>query len=214
MMVAMLCATERRESGERTDSDRHRSRSRVRRCRRKSRSGLVAVNRYYDPITGQFMSVDPLVTKTHQAYVYTSDNPVNISDPTGALGSRASEHVEGTCGTSFMDVSAYASGRVSADIGFFDLCFDADFVSATAWFFDVSDPINPNNWYPSVEITSLAMRRSYHHDFARSGFGSGNDVFVLPGLEAAGIRWSGWFESIPIPDWAVDLLHPLEVEIP
>lgn len=41
------------------------------------------INRYYDPITGQFVSVDPDVTETGQAYAYAQDNPVTLTDPTG-----------------------------------------------------------------------------------------------------------------------------------
>jgi hypothetical protein len=44
---------------------------------------VVLVNRYYDPVTGQFMSVDPMVAQTQEAYVYTGDNPVNEADPSG-----------------------------------------------------------------------------------------------------------------------------------
>ncbi len=47
-------------------------------------TGLVyLVDRYYDPQTGQFLSVDPLVAATQQAYVYSSDDPVSLKDPTG-----------------------------------------------------------------------------------------------------------------------------------
>ena len=35
------------------------------------------VNRYYDPATDQFLSVDPLVPVTGQAYAFTGDDPVN-----------------------------------------------------------------------------------------------------------------------------------------
>jgi RHS repeat-associated protein len=39
--------------------------------------------RYYDPSTGQFISRDPLVSTTRQAYAYVADNPLNGADPTG-----------------------------------------------------------------------------------------------------------------------------------
>ena len=42
-----------------------------------------SVHRYYDPATGQFLSMDPLVTITGAPYFYAGDNPVNGSDPTG-----------------------------------------------------------------------------------------------------------------------------------
>ncbi len=44
-----------------------------------------SVGRYYDPATGQFLSVDPLVDVTRQPYAYTGDNPVNEADPTGTI---------------------------------------------------------------------------------------------------------------------------------
>jgi RHS repeat-associated protein len=49
-------------------------------------NGLVyLVNRYYEPGTGQFLSVDPLVDISGQPYAYTGDDPVNGTDPTGEL---------------------------------------------------------------------------------------------------------------------------------
>ena len=41
------------------------------------------MGRYYDPATGQFLNVDPLVDATGQTYVYTGDDPVNGVDPSG-----------------------------------------------------------------------------------------------------------------------------------
>ena len=47
-------------------------------------TGLIYfVNRYYDPSTGQFLSVDPLVGITDQPYEYAGSDPVNGSDPLG-----------------------------------------------------------------------------------------------------------------------------------
>lgn len=40
-------------------------------------------NRFYDPGVGMFLSVDPLVAATGEAYVYGSGNPITLSDPTG-----------------------------------------------------------------------------------------------------------------------------------
>ncbi|MGH9091062.1 MAG: RHS repeat-associated core domain-containing protein [Acidimicrobiales bacterium] len=49
-------------------------------------TGLIyLVNRYYDPTTGQFLSVDPDVGITEQPYVYTGGDPVDGSDPLGVL---------------------------------------------------------------------------------------------------------------------------------
>jgi RHS repeat-associated protein len=47
-------------------------------------TGLIyLVNRYYDPITAQFMSIDPLYQQTQLAYEYAEDNPINEADPSG-----------------------------------------------------------------------------------------------------------------------------------
>jgi hypothetical protein len=48
------------------------------------------VGRYYDPETGQFLSVDPEVQQTLQAYLYVGDDPVNGTDSLG-LGANPKE---------------------------------------------------------------------------------------------------------------------------
>ena len=42
-----------------------------------------SINRYYDPTTDQFLSIDPDVAETDQPYVFTNDDPLNASDPLG-----------------------------------------------------------------------------------------------------------------------------------
>ncbi len=39
--------------------------------------------RYYDPVTAQFMTVDPIVGLTGQRYAYVNGNPINNVDPSG-----------------------------------------------------------------------------------------------------------------------------------
>ncbi|HMK96976.1 MAG TPA: RHS repeat-associated core domain-containing protein, partial [Acidimicrobiales bacterium] len=39
--------------------------------------------RWYDPATGQFLSVDPALAETDQPYAYAGDDPVNEGDPSG-----------------------------------------------------------------------------------------------------------------------------------
>ena len=47
-------------------------------------SGLYYLRaRYYDPATAQFMTVDPRLALTGQAYGFSGNNPRNASDPTG-----------------------------------------------------------------------------------------------------------------------------------
>jgi len=61
---------------------------------------LFLNNRHYDPQTGVFVSVDPLVTMTGQPYIYGAANPITYSDPSG-LGPDTSAHArEGAGGCS------------------------------------------------------------------------------------------------------------------
>jgi RHS repeat-associated protein len=47
---------------------------------------LYLINRYYDPATGQFISVDPYLDQTNAPYTYADGNPVTNTDPTGLTG--------------------------------------------------------------------------------------------------------------------------------
>ena len=48
------------------------------------RDALVYLNnRYLDPTLRSFVSVDPLVVSTGEAYIYGAANPITYSDPTG-----------------------------------------------------------------------------------------------------------------------------------
>ncbi|WP_346534398.1 IPT/TIG domain-containing protein [Micromonospora sp. DPT] len=49
-------------------------------------TGLVYLgNRYYDPETAQFLTVDPALALSGSAYGYAANNPVNVVDRDGAL---------------------------------------------------------------------------------------------------------------------------------
>ena len=56
-------------------------------------------NRYQDPTTGTFISVDPLVGQTGQAYLYGGGNPTTLSDPDGLCAGR--EGARGGCGIDY-----------------------------------------------------------------------------------------------------------------
>jgi RHS repeat-associated protein len=52
-----------------------------------SDTGLIYLrHRVYDPVTGQFLSVDPLEMYTGEPYGYAGDNPLNYGDPRGLAG--------------------------------------------------------------------------------------------------------------------------------
>ena len=57
-------------------------------------TGLIyLVHRYYDPATGQFLSIDPNLSTTNQAYQYAGDDPINSSDPSGLYSYDYNEYI-------------------------------------------------------------------------------------------------------------------------
>ena len=49
-------------------------------------SGLIWMRtRYYDPASGQFLTLDPAAAATRAPYQYAADDPVNLEDPTGLV---------------------------------------------------------------------------------------------------------------------------------
>jgi hypothetical protein len=73
------------------------------------------VGRYYDPGTGQFISVDPLVNETGQPYAYTGDDPVNGTDPLGLCTTKAYGYLyAGPCATTGAEAIAAENGIQAA----------------------------------------------------------------------------------------------------
>lgn len=60
---------------------------------------------FYDPLTGQFFSRDPLVSTTRSAYGYVGGRPTNRTDPSGMA-------MVGACGDVSGDMGIYFSGQV------------------------------------------------------------------------------------------------------
>ena len=79
------------------------------------------IGRYYDPGTGQFISVDPAVDQTEAPYAYVSGDPVNGVDPIGLgciLGIACG--AQGAIGTAWGEVNPFSSTnyfRQSAENG-------------------------------------------------------------------------------------------------
>lgn len=94
-------------------------------------TGLIyLINRYYDPATGQFTSLDPQIDQSLQPYAYTAGDPVSETDPTGLLASGGCTHAVPSCrydralNDTYNEMrhitgsNAYASIRYLNDIGF------------------------------------------------------------------------------------------------
>jgi len=85
-MVTMACETKQRRCGMPCFSGCHIVGRSPRRCHCRPAGGpgrQDVVGRYYDPVTGQFLSVDPKVQQTLQAFLYAGDDPVDTNDPSG-----------------------------------------------------------------------------------------------------------------------------------
>jgi RHS repeat-associated protein len=86
-------------------------------------TGLIyLLNRYYDPATGQFISVDPDVSQTDQPYAYAGDDPVDNDDPNGAIWNWAhhtwgKKYCESRGGTQACVSSGYLLGAVFLTFG-------------------------------------------------------------------------------------------------
>ena len=53
----------------------------------RARRAGCSVHRYYDPGSDQFLSVDPAIATTGQAYAFANYDPLNVMDPLGLYGS-------------------------------------------------------------------------------------------------------------------------------
>jgi RHS repeat-associated protein len=82
-------------------------------------SGLIYLRaRYYDPATGQFLSRDPLVAMTGEAYGYAGDNPLNGTDPSG-LFCLLGKNPNGSCrGKNEIKTAGIVVGGVALVAGF------------------------------------------------------------------------------------------------
>jgi hypothetical protein len=88
-MVTMGCETRRCRGHCSTGRVCHVVSRRPRRCHHRPGGGPVghdAVGRCYDPATGQFLSVDPKVEQTLEAFEYAGGDPVSETDPSGMTG--------------------------------------------------------------------------------------------------------------------------------
>ena len=54
------------------------------------------MDRYYDPATDQFVTVDPDLAETDQAYAFTGDDPLNATDPNGLCPQRGKRNLKKT----------------------------------------------------------------------------------------------------------------------
>lgn len=91
-------------------------------------TGMIYLHaRYYDPATGQFLSVDPALAATGTPYGYSSDNPVNLTDNSGQcpwclvtslVGAAVGGFAAGACGACGFEVAAGVNAAVGGVVDF------------------------------------------------------------------------------------------------
>jgi RHS repeat-associated protein len=89
-----------------------------------SQSGLQYLRaRVYDPVTGQFLTRDPIEELTRQPYGYVFDNPLNGADPSGQVGEGVAACAatwevpavgEASCGAGVVEVAAGIAALVGS----------------------------------------------------------------------------------------------------
>jgi uncharacterized protein RhaS with RHS repeats len=67
-------------------------------------------NRYHDPTLGRFISVDPWVDETGDAYGYAGNNPITYADPSGLI----LEDLSGTIDAGAAGIDAWQAKELAA----------------------------------------------------------------------------------------------------
>jgi len=84
--MEMLCGSRNRRCSRTSGGARHPWSPPSSWSRSTTFTSACLINRYYDPSTDQFLSVDLDVQTTDQPYVFTNDDPLNATDPLGLKG--------------------------------------------------------------------------------------------------------------------------------
>jgi RHS repeat-associated protein len=81
-------------------------------------TGLIYMRaREYDPLTAQFLTVDPAVSVTREPYAYAGDSPVNLADPTGFEAIPLPAPVTGGCAAAPEICGGAAVGGIDVWLG-------------------------------------------------------------------------------------------------
>lgn len=132
---------------------------------------VYLVHRYYDPSSGQFLSVDPELETTEAPYRYAEDDPINGGDPSGLSWWNP---------LSWSPTAHYVIDAVTRPIvGFVDSASSAvaGYVSATETCFDSgwgSDNCSSATWHATLGALNFGV----------------STFLLVSGYDAAGVIWS------------------------
>jgi hypothetical protein len=181
-----------------------------------------SINRYYDSATDSFISGDPYLQRTDQAYVFTNDNPLDATDPLGLAGwyciDGVSHYYKGdkfgakgsgkcpvatsTTGSFFNNVNIPESGTAAKALH--------DVVKVTT---SPLDSISPSDATRIVEglgvaagdyasaVTAIAAPVTYYNDTMAGEtptYAAGDTVFTLGGAAAGALICGGPEDGVGI----------------
>jgi RHS repeat-associated protein len=111
------------------------------------------IARYYDPTSGQFLTVDPMVDMTDQPYAYVAGDPVNLLDPSGLH--LCWNPTSLNCWTSDIAIVASASAAVVALVPGLEV--EAEGLAIIALAADIVSCITSECNYASLLIDAVAI---------------------------------------------------------
>jgi RHS repeat-associated protein len=122
-------------------------------------TGLIyLINRYYDPTTDEFLSIDPNVATTDQPYVFTNDDPLNAEDPLGLIC------LSWSCIGNDLRVNAEAAGSALAIVG---ATVGTGAIDDEGQGLEADDAIV--NWFDSESDDATTVYRVHGGDAAQDG---------------------------------------------
>ncbi|MEV7630484.1 RHS repeat-associated core domain-containing protein [Actinoplanes sp. NPDC089786] len=125
-------------------------------------TGLVYLRaRDYDPTTGQFLTLDPAIDNTGQAYAYARNNPIQNTDPAGLCASCS--FMENLVLNHGPSEDTLTTGVIGGVVSFFEGVGDAASLGLTAHAREALSPgancfVKTDSWtYRAGEITTYLM---------------------------------------------------------
>ncbi|GIH97679.1 hypothetical protein Psi01_83090 [Planobispora siamensis] len=161
-------------------------------------TGLIYLRaRDYDPATGQFLTIDPLVDATGQLYAYVGNNPLQLTDPAGLCDTCNWFEKLLLMGPSTQDLTTGTTGDA---LGFFNGVIDNITFGFTAY---TREKINPgyactttaNSWYRKGDTTATAVGLI---NLARAGA-----TIAVSAAKNAGRIWGNvknWYKKFDFAD--------------
>jgi RHS repeat-associated protein len=149
-------------------------------------TGLIyLLNRYYDPATAQFISVDAAIRSTDQPYQYASGNPVNKADPTGNYTQLITHW---TVLSNGQTGSGALGWRVPSNAPYIDYR-----VSSTSSFFDEECSGTDNTIGGSLEVGFPVLEATLGLSFEAShGWNNSSCIGIYINVPRNGVGWPEW----------------------